>query len=96
MYLPMHFYFYIFLSLGIEHDGIGNTCAGSERIMSENAGKSAEAYRWSHCSVDYLQAFLRFIFFKIYLKNTVTEETLVIWSSLLIFTYYLEKTNHNA
>ena len=52
-------------SLGIERDGIGNTCEGSERIMSENAGKAAEAYHWSHCSVDYLQAFLRFSFFQI-------------------------------
>ena len=49
----------LLFSLGMDHDGIGNTCDGSRNIMSVNGGSSSDAFHWSHCSADYLQEFLR-------------------------------------
>uniref|UniRef100_A0A7M5WQB7 Peptidase M12B domain-containing protein n=1 Tax=Clytia hemisphaerica TaxID=252671 RepID=A0A7M5WQB7_9CNID len=46
-------------SLGIEDDGVGNVCESGQHIMASGSGKAAEAYRWSKCSSDYLQGFLR-------------------------------------
>lgn len=48
-----------FYSLGMDHDGVGNTCESSEKVMAPNGGLAADAYHWSRCSVDYLQEFLR-------------------------------------
>ena len=50
---------YLCFSLGMDHDGVGNTCEYSKRIMATNGGTAADAYHWSPCSVDYLQQFLR-------------------------------------
>ncbi|XP_057290621.1 A disintegrin and metalloproteinase with thrombospondin motifs 16-like isoform X2 [Hydractinia symbiolongicarpus] len=46
-------------SLGMDHDGVGNTCGRSKHIMSTNGGRAEDAYHWSACSIDYLQQFLR-------------------------------------
>ena len=46
-------------SLGMDHDGLGNTCTDRQRVMSSDGGSAADAFHWSMCSTDYLQQFLR-------------------------------------
>nr|XP_047134428.1 uncharacterized protein LOC100208687 isoform X2 [Hydra vulgaris] len=46
-------------SLGMDHDGTGNTCDKSLYVMSRDGGKGESAFHWSSCSMDYLQEFLR-------------------------------------
>ena len=47
-------------SLGMQHDGTGNACGGSSRIMAPSVGGQAENFLWSTCSAQYLQSFLKY------------------------------------
>ena len=44
----------------MQHDGTGNTCSGSSRIMAPSVGGQAENFLWSTCSAQYLQSFLKY------------------------------------
>ena len=46
----------------MQHDGTGNTCGGSSRIMAPSVGGQAENFLWSTCSAQYLQSFLRYLY----------------------------------
>ena len=49
----------LFISLGMENDGNGNSCTDRNKIMNSKSGYGGGAYAWSACSVDFLQKFLR-------------------------------------
>ena len=56
---PLTFEKFFCHSLGMDHDGTGNTCDNSHYVMSRDGGKGEDAFHWSPCSIDYLQQFLR-------------------------------------
>ena len=50
-------------SIGLGHDG-DNSCPNGVNIMSTALPGGAGALKWSSCSRDVLQGFLRFVMFK--------------------------------
>lgn len=59
--LPVFTLFLIyFYSFGLHHDGDGNSCVDGRYIMSSTLTSGTDAMRWSTCSQESLQTFLRY------------------------------------
>lgn len=52
---------YFFYSIGLGHDGHENSCLDGKYIMSTILTSGTNAMRWSTCSQEKIQAFLRYI-----------------------------------
>ncbi|XP_065917760.1 A disintegrin and metalloproteinase with thrombospondin motifs 4-like [Dysidea avara] len=45
-------------NFGMAHDGEGNSCGGSSRLMAPSLGGQAENFLWSKCSAETLRTFI--------------------------------------
>ena len=45
------------------HDGEGNSCGGSSRLMAPSLGGQAENFLWSKCSAETLRTFIKYTMF---------------------------------